>query len=246
MAHLRCAKISVPILLLSFCVAVAHGQSPALHTPVRLTVVDENGLAVSGAQIAILEPGRAAARLQTDYAGHCSYILHQNAAYEIRAEKAGFYRSEKDDVDASVSTVRLALTHEQIVTEQVNVTASVPGIDTEQPSDTTIMNTPEIVNIPYPTSRDIRNLLPMNPGIPFFVHGLIRGIGAMFLAGAALGIIAGWGLLERQPWARMLAIVLGFISLLEMPFGTALGIYTLWVLLPAQSEEEYRRMASAA
>jgi hypothetical protein len=165
MAHLRCAKISVPILLLSFCVAVAHGQSPALHTPVRLTVVDENGLAVSGAQIAILEPGRAAARLQTDYAGHCSYILHQNAAYQIRAEKAGFYRSEKDDVDASVSTVRLALTHEQIVTEQVNVTASVPGIDTEQPSDTTIMNTPEIVNIPYPTSRDIRNLLPFNPGV---------------------------------------------------------------------------------
>ena len=89
-------------------------------------------------------------------------------------------------------------------------------------------------------------MLPMNPGIPFFVHGLIRGIGAMFLAGAALGLIAGWGLLERQPWARMLAIVLGFISLLEMPFGTALGIYTLWVLLPAQSEEEYRRMANAA
>jgi hypothetical protein len=28
-----------------------------------------------------------------------------------------------------------------------------------------------------------------------------------------------------------------------MPFGTALGIYTLWTLLPAKSEEEYRRLA---
>jgi hypothetical protein len=31
-----------------------------------------------------------------------------------------------------------------------------------------------------------------------------------------------------------------------MPFGTALGIYTLWVLLPAQSEEEFRHIANAA
>jgi hypothetical protein len=43
----------------------------------------------------------------------------------------------------------------------------------------------------------------------------------------------------------MLAIVLACFSLLDMPFGTALGIYTLVVLLPAGSEEEYRRMARA-
>jgi hypothetical protein len=28
-----------------------------------------------------------------------------------------------------------------------------------------------------------------------------------------------------------------------MPFGTALGIYTLWVMLPNSSEMEYRQMA---
>jgi hypothetical protein len=43
----------------------------------------------------------------------------------------------------------------------------------------------------------------------------------------------------------MLAIVLGCIALVHIPFGTALGIYTLWVLLPAESEEEYRRTARA-
>jgi hypothetical protein len=32
----------------------------------------------------------------------------------------------------------------------------------------------------------------------------------------------------------------------DMPFGTAIGIYSLWVLLPAASEEEYRRMSRAA
>lgn len=38
--------------------------------------------------------------------------------------------------------------------------------------------------------------------------------------GRLLGILAGAGLLARQPWARVLAIVLAF---------------TLWVLLPAES-----------
>jgi hypothetical protein len=31
-----------------------------------------------------------------------------------------------------------------------------------------------------------------------------------------------------------------------MPFGTALGAYTLWVLLPAQSEQEYEQISRAA
>lgn len=80
-------------------------------------------------------------------------------------------------------------------------------------------------------------------GMPFpFMHlvGFIAGIGV--IVGLA-GIVTGWGLLERQPWARIMALILGILSLLHFPFGTALGIYTLWVLMPAESEQEYRRMA---
>src|SRR5207248_105794 len=86
-------------------------------------------------------------------------------------------------------------------------------------------------------------------GIPIFVHPFIVMFGVISIAKAAGGFLAGWGLLNRQPWARMLAIVLGVISLFfHIPFGTALGIYTLWVLLPAHSEEEYEnyRRTSAA
>ena len=84
------------------------------------------------------------------------------------------------------------------------------------------------------------------PGMPFFVHQIVSGIGFLFLAGAALGIAAGWGLLQREPWARMLAVVLGILNLFDPPFGTALGIYSLWVLLPADSEREYRQLPRAA
>lgn len=84
------------------------------------------------------------------------------------------------------------------------------------------------------------------PDVPDFVPTLLQVIGVGLLVAAGIGILTGWGLLERSPWARMLAIVLGCVSLLDMPFGTALGVYTLWVLLPAKSEEEYRQRELAA
>jgi uncharacterized membrane protein YozB (DUF420 family) len=89
----------------------------------------------------------------------------------------------------------------------------------------------------------LASVLP--PEVPAFVAGLFPAIGIVFIALAGIGCIAGWGLLERAPWARMLTIVLACFSLLHMPFGTALGIYTLWVLLPAQSEAEYRQASVA-
>ena len=84
------------------------------------------------------------------------------------------------------------------------------------------------------------------PGAPEFVHSLVLGIAAFLFCSGGLGIIAGVGLLNRAPWARMLAIILGCVGLIDMPFGTALGVYSLWVLLPAQSEQEYQQISRAA
>jgi hypothetical protein len=91
-----------------------------------------------------------------------------------------------------------------------------------------------------------RRGMVLPPDVPLFVTHLLQLVGFAVLAGSVLGIMAGWGLLERQPWARMLAIVLGVLHLLNLPFGTALGIYTLWVLLPAESEAEYAHMSGIA
>lgn len=52
----------------------------------------------------------------------------------------------------------------------------------------------------------------------------------MFIVGIP-EIIGGIGLLHYRPWARILAIIIGIIKLLDFPVGTALGVYTLWVLL---------------
>jgi hypothetical protein len=61
-------------------------------------------------------------------------------------------------------------------------------------------------------------------------------MGLISLVLAALGFVAGWGLLERRQWARSLAIVVAIIAILNPILGTVLGIYTLWVLLPLDAE----------
>jgi len=84
------------------------------------------------------------------------------------------------------------------------------------------------------------------PEVLMWMRPLIGIVGWLILAKAAVGFITGWGLLQREEWARIVALVIGFLALLSVPVGTALGIYTLWVLLPAKSEEEYKALAQAA
>jgi hypothetical protein len=85
-----------------------------------------------------------------------------------------------------------------------------------------------------------------SPEVTVWLRPLICCMGWLLIAIAATGFFAGWGLLQREEWARTVALVVGFIALLRLPVGTALGIYTLWVLLPAQSDEEYKALAQAA
>jgi hypothetical protein len=44
-------------------------------------------------------------------------------------------------------------------------------------------------------------------------------------------IAAGVPLRRRRPMARLVALMLGCVDLILLPFGTVLGVYALWVLL---------------
>lgn len=44
------------------------------------------------------------------------------------------------------------------------------------------------------------------------------------------GLLAGIGLLRRRNWGRILAIIVSFLNLLNIPIGTLIGGYSLWVL----------------
>jgi hypothetical protein len=63
--------------------------------------------------------------------------------------------------------------------------------------------------------------------------------GAFFIFWLCLGIpsiLAGWGLLNYKSWARIVAIILSALGLINFPIGTALGIYGLWVLFNKETE----------
>ncbi len=75
------------------------------------------------------------------------------------------------------------------------------------------------------------------------IIGIIAVALGSFLAVIALpGIIGGWALLTGRSWGRPFVLVLGVLHLINVPFGTALGVYTLWALL----SEPQPRLPSAS
>ena len=83
-------------------------------------------------------------------------------------------------------------------------------------------------------------------GAPVFLRPLLSMVAIVVFGCAALGFSAGWGLLHFEPWARALALVLAFLVLfIHIPLGTAVGVYTMWVLLPGESEHEYEALVNA-
>ena len=57
------------------------------------------------------------------------------------------------------------------------------------------------------------------------------------IAWGAAHVVVGVPLRRRKPWARLAALALGSVDLLLLPYGTALGIYALWVLLTEDGKE---------
>src|SRR5262245_5248226 len=76
---------------------------------------------------------------------------------------------------------------------------------------------------------DARIAVPILGGIGTAVFFFLTVLGVP-------GIIAGAGLLKFAPWARILTLVLSALDLLNVPIGTALGIYGLWVLTKRETE----------
>jgi hypothetical protein len=74
----------------------------------------------------------------------------------------------------------------------------------------------------------------------FGVLGLIGTIALAFFGFLAVpSVIAGIGLLMRKEWGRILAIVVGIVSLIDIPLGTALGAYTIWALMDADGRQVF-------
>ena len=69
------------------------------------------------------------------------------------------------------------------------------------------------------------------------IVAIVGGAVSLFLLFVSTpSVIAGIALLYFKPWGRMLAIVVSALHLVNIPLGTALGIYGLWVLFSPEAQ----------
>jgi len=59
------------------------------------------------------------------------------------------------------------------------------------------------------------------------------------------GIIGGIGLLKYQPWSRILVLIISCLELLNIPFGTAMAVYSGWVLLNDKTAELFEKKVAS-
>lgn len=51
--------------------------------------------------------------------------------------------------------------------------------------------------------------------------------------------IAGYALLKRKPWAKVMGIVAAVFAAMRIPFGTAVSVYTFWFLFSEPGKTVY-------
>ena len=79
-------------------------------------------------------------------------------------------------------------------------------------------------------------------GAVFF--GIMVGVLIASLIFLLPAFAAGYGMLKEKRWAKIWGIIAACLILLSFPFGTALGIYTLWFLLGDQGKNFYNPNAN--
>ena len=81
---------------------------------------------------------------------------------------------------------------------------------------------------------------PMSPD--WFGPAWLHFIWILLSVRVILCAVAGWGLLERTQWGRIVAIVAAILCLIRIPLGTALGIATLVILLGYRNSALYEQL----
>src|SRR3954452_8509244 len=159
------------LLFTLFACSLSLGQSSLV-----VTAVDENGVAVSGAFVELRGP--AILRCTTDAAGNCRFSPLAGS-YDVAVSKTGHYQSVLRNVRAmETGQLRVTLPHAQEIKESVEVQASPAAVDPQESAASSSVDNTQIVNVPFPITRDIRQVLPFIPGVVRDRVGQIHVVGA--------------------------------------------------------------------
>ena len=143
----------------------ATQQSAGIKLTIK--VVDENGVAVPSAVVTI--EGQTASKKvksETDYAGRVAFDNMDAGPHKITIEKEGFYAKTLDEAAMGTEqALEIVLDHQQELKEVIDVVYSPPAIDPAKTANTEHLSSQELINVPFPASRDIKQAFILMPGI---------------------------------------------------------------------------------
>jgi len=134
----------------------------------EVTVTDPNGQPLTSVVISVEQKGKVVSRQRAAPSGHVMVERLPAGPYKVVVERQGFYTASIDNVGITAGTtmpVEVRLQPVREYRENVEVTAQSSPINPEQISNTHSLTSDDISTIPYPTTRDYRNVLPYIPGV---------------------------------------------------------------------------------
>lgn len=168
-------------LALLVCSVVAAPSQSVPDGQIDVMVTDQNGQPLASVIVILQQNGRPILQERTTPSGHIRIGRLLPGAYKMVVERQGFYTAslEKVEVPAGATLpVEVRLQPVREYREQVEVTAEPSPIDPEQSASSQSLTVEDIATIPYPTTRDYRNVLPYIPGVLADPSGQIHVAGS--------------------------------------------------------------------
>jgi hypothetical protein len=158
----------------------AQSTSPAGVQPpnnkLLVVITDENNVPVPASRVMLLQTSSGNSwKGETDYLGQFEFSSLGAGLYQLRVEKEGFYVLTSDAVEVGTTQkVDVTLNHQQELHETMNVAYAPPAIDPTQTVDSGGLTGQQLIDLPYPTTRDLRQALPLIPGVLADTSGQIH------------------------------------------------------------------------
>lgn len=134
----------------------------------QLTVMDQNGQPLGQVFVIVQQNEKTVAQERTTPSGTATLRQLAPGVYRLLVQKQGFYSSLVSSlliVSGQTVPVEVRLQPVREYKEEVEVTAQPSPIDPQEIANAHAITAEDISNIPYPTTRDYRNVLPYIPGV---------------------------------------------------------------------------------
>lgn len=180
-------------------------QASLAKGQLEVRVFDASGARLFPASVVVQQEGARVAGGESGRNGLPAFDLAPGV-YRVIIEKKGFYTATVDTVTVvagQVTPIEVRLQPVKEYHEEVEVTAAPSPIDPQQSSNARVLTADDLSSIPYPSTRDYRNVLQFFPGVVRDIGGQIHVVGGTqqqtqnYLDGLEVSQPAGGGLAIR-------------------------------------------------